>query len=358
MAEDIGILIVDDDASIRLILTELFQDAGFRVDSAESPFLAVQKLGQGRFDLVFSDINMPGMTGIDLLRGLRDAASELLVVIMTADASLDTAIEATRLGAQDYLRKPFANLASVLDVANRLARKVEENRTKQAVVGSLLAAAKGNTALAALAEKAERVLGVRVDPRETTPIPRSGQELTGDISDFPLQEILQLLGMMKKTGILRVNPPGGDKAAIALSRGTILAARYGAVLDLKAIFRLFHVTKGPFHFQPTPEPPTAERMSRPMEWIIMEGTRHVDELTALAKAKPPEELIVRYNGALDGDVPADPGDLAIAERIRKPKPVRVLVETSPEPDLEVYQALIRLRRANALELYRAATKTG
>ena len=84
-SDDIGILIVDDDPSIRIILGELFQDAGYRVDDAEAVFVAVQKLARGRFDIIFSDINMPGKTGIELLRDLRHADFDSEVVSMTAD---------------------------------------------------------------------------------------------------------------------------------------------------------------------------------------------------------------------------------------------------------------------------------
>lgn len=372
--EDIGVLVVDDDATIRFILTELFQDAGYRVDSAEEPAVALRKLAAAPFDMIFSDINMPGMTGLELVRGLREANSDVAVVIMTADATLDTAIEASRLGAQDFLRKPFENLALVRARADAMAKKIREARAREAAVGSLLSAAKRGGAaeeMLALAEKAERLLGIVIDrPSEAAaadnarpdqgPVPTSGvavhppksqTELVGDLVDFPLHELLQLLGMMRKTGVLRFSIARSPEAHVAIVTGSVYAARFGAALDVKAIFRLMTLTSGVFHFHPTAAPPSPKRIDQSTDWLVMEGLRHLDELNALGKGTPPGSAVLRYNELLHAPgAPAVPRfALVVAEHLRQPLEVKALLDALPYPDLYLYQALIYLRRAKALD---------
>lgn len=373
MSSDIGILVVDDDPSIRMIMKELLTDAGYRMDVAEEPAIAIQKLAKAHYDIIFSDINMPGMTGIELLRSLRQAKNDVRVVIMTADATLDSAIEATRLGANDYLHKPFRSLDAVLSLASTLAEKVREERAKTAVMGSLVAAAEqagvtgpGGANLAALAEKARRLLGIRIDvPAGGAPIPAppnvvipgvagppAGQQLMGDLDDFPLHEILQLLGMMRKTGVLRVTPVSPPEAVMSVVSGALYAAKYGTVINLKALFRLMTAGGGRFHFTPTPKAPSPKRIEQSTEWIIMEAMRHLDEVAALGKAVPPRDVVVRYNGVLHqpGATAGDPFDLIVADRLRTPMSIGQLLDSLPALDLEIYQAVIRLRRARALEV--------
>lgn len=365
-ADDISFLVVDDDPSIRFILTELLETAGFRVDTAEMPAIAIEKLAAGRFDVIFSDINMPGMTGIELLRELRTANNEILVVIMTADATIDSAIEATRLGAQDYQHKPFKNLDAVLAVAEKMAGKVRENRAKSTMLGNLVSAAKSMATgdaptsandLAALAIKAEKMLGIKIEATETPA--GTQQELVGDISDFPVHEILQVLGMMRKTGILRLSPPRSERAIIAIVEGLAYSARFGKVNDLKAILRLVSIKAGLFHFMPNPHTPPIRRIEQTTEWVIMEAMRHIDEIAALGKAKPPGNLVVRYNGALHvpGAKVVERFDLTVADQLRKPQQVSALLDGLPDPDLDIYQALIRLRRSNALDILGLAQAT-
>lgn len=130
---DVGILVVDDDPSVRFVLTELFsEESCVRVEEAEAPFIALEKTARKRFDLLFVDIHMPGMTGIELLRQLRRANSECEVVIMTANPTVETAAEAAKLGVADYLRKPFSSLDDVLALQRRLADRIRERWSSSA----------------------------------------------------------------------------------------------------------------------------------------------------------------------------------------------------------------------------------
>ncbi len=101
------IMIVDDELSVRGSLEEWFLEDGFKVETAESAEAALNKMHGGPFDLILLDIKMPGMDGITLQKKIKEIDAEAIIIIMTAYASVDTAVEALKLGAFDYVTKPF-----------------------------------------------------------------------------------------------------------------------------------------------------------------------------------------------------------------------------------------------------------
>ena len=103
------VLVVDDDAHVRELLVELFRDLGFRVATAVDGRAAITALERepDRFWLVVTDVAMPGADGMEVLRSARTVNPSLRVVLMTGNASLETAVEAVRAGAFDYVCKPF-----------------------------------------------------------------------------------------------------------------------------------------------------------------------------------------------------------------------------------------------------------
>jgi len=106
-ASDIRILIVDDETIVRESLGNWFRDDGYTVDLAASAREALEKLAAGAWDIFLLDIRMPGMDGLELQRKLRDVQPQAAVIIMTAFASVDTAVAAMKQGAYDYIVKPF-----------------------------------------------------------------------------------------------------------------------------------------------------------------------------------------------------------------------------------------------------------
>ncbi len=105
MAEKI--LIVDDESIIRESLVFVLQKENYEVDEAENGAKAFEKIQSESYDLVISDIEMPEMKGIELLKKIRQYSPQTFVFIITAYASIDTAISALRLGAHDYILKPL-----------------------------------------------------------------------------------------------------------------------------------------------------------------------------------------------------------------------------------------------------------
>ena len=105
-----GVLVVDDEADMRELLTDFFRARGLSVATAADGRAAVAELQRApsAFGLVLTDLKLPGCDGLQVLEHARRANPSTAVVIITGYASLDTAIQAVKLGAYDYLAKPFA----------------------------------------------------------------------------------------------------------------------------------------------------------------------------------------------------------------------------------------------------------
>src|SRR6187549_1318351 len=101
------VLIVEDEPSTRLGLTELVRTWGFTTDAAGDGEEALQRITAFRPNIIISDLVMPRMGGLDLLRALKDDGGEFMVVILTAQGTVETAVEALKEGAYDYLTKPI-----------------------------------------------------------------------------------------------------------------------------------------------------------------------------------------------------------------------------------------------------------
>src|SRR5512140_3601687 len=101
------LLIAEDEAAVRESLVEVLREEGYDVTAVPDGAAAIAALDTREFDLVLSDIRMPSADGLAVLRHAREIAPQALVVLMTAHATVETAIEAIHRGAQDYLLKPI-----------------------------------------------------------------------------------------------------------------------------------------------------------------------------------------------------------------------------------------------------------
>ncbi len=128
-AEDIKVLIVDDEEIVRESLSEWFKEDGYQVDTARNSVEALNSLTKNRWDIYFLDIKMPGMDGMELHRRIREIDKDAVVIMITAYAAVDTAVEALKNGAFDYITKPFDpdNLSLLLRNAAKQYRLTREN---------------------------------------------------------------------------------------------------------------------------------------------------------------------------------------------------------------------------------------
>jgi DNA-binding NtrC family response regulator len=134
--QGISILVVDDEFSVRDSLYNWFKIEGYRVDTAENGMEALKKLQESPRDIVLVDIKMPGMDGIELQRHIKKIDNTIIVIIITAYATVDTAVEAMKEGAFDYLSKPVdPDKLSILvrNAVNQRRLMVENIQLKQKV---------------------------------------------------------------------------------------------------------------------------------------------------------------------------------------------------------------------------------
>lgn len=122
--ETAHVLVVDDESAIRYSITKTLQRVGYQVDSAASGEEALEMLARQTYDVILTDIRMPGISGVELLARVRESAPEAIVILLTGYASLETAVESLRLGAHDYLIKP----SSSQDIRDSVARGIERAR--------------------------------------------------------------------------------------------------------------------------------------------------------------------------------------------------------------------------------------
>jgi two-component system, NtrC family, response regulator AtoC len=117
------LLIVDDEVNARTALAELLRDEGYAVETAADGFKALPKLDEFDPELVLTDLKMPGLDGIELMRKARERDPERVVVVMTAYGAVDTAVAAMREGAADYMTKPINVDELTLVIDRALERK-------------------------------------------------------------------------------------------------------------------------------------------------------------------------------------------------------------------------------------------
>ncbi len=112
------ILIVDDEENVTMLLNKVLRKEGYITDSAATGKIALEKIEKNTFDIVITDIKMPEMDGISLLKEINALDCSIKVILITAFATVNTAIEALRFGAADYITKPF-DIAEILNSVNK-----------------------------------------------------------------------------------------------------------------------------------------------------------------------------------------------------------------------------------------------
>ncbi len=133
----VSILIVDDEESVRDSLYEWFIEDGYSVACAENAKEALAKLETSNYDIILADIKMPGMDGLEMHRRIRSLNKESIIIIMTAFASVSTAVQALKDGAYDYITKPFDpdDLSHLIrNATSQIALKAENEALRNQIV--------------------------------------------------------------------------------------------------------------------------------------------------------------------------------------------------------------------------------
>jgi DNA-binding NtrC family response regulator len=137
MANKISLLIVDDEESVRDSLYNWFIEDGYQVDCAADAKEALTMLESRNFDIILADIKMPGMDGLEMHRRIKSLNKDAIVIVMTAFASVETAVQALKDGAYDYVTKPFDpdDLSHLIrNAARQISLQAENEALKNKVV--------------------------------------------------------------------------------------------------------------------------------------------------------------------------------------------------------------------------------
>ena len=122
------VLVVDDEKAMRDTLAEIIQLEGYQVQAADSGQAALDNIKEGGFDVMVLDLKMPGMDGIEVLRTTRQLVPDMQVIVLTAHGSLESAIEALREEAHDYLLKPISPETLVSSVEDAMGKREDTRR--------------------------------------------------------------------------------------------------------------------------------------------------------------------------------------------------------------------------------------
>ncbi len=162
MADQHTVLLVDDDDSLRRVVEYNLREDGYRVIAAADGSAALRDFQSASVDLVLTDVRMPDMDGLELLTRLKAVQPDLPVIVLTAHGTIDSAVEAMKLGAFDYLTKPFNRdqLKAAVRKALEVAALTTENRHLRQVVAERFSFASmiaGSRAMRAVTDTAARV---------------------------------------------------------------------------------------------------------------------------------------------------------------------------------------------------------
>ncbi|MEE9457186.1 MAG: response regulator, partial [bacterium] len=124
------VLVVDDEPIKRAVLEDELREAGYDVAAASNPLEAESILEKSNFDVVLTDLRMPGQDGINFLRELKEKRPEQNVIVMTAYGTVETAVEAMKSGAFDYIQKPFSTEELLLKLDRLLRYEGLSNENK------------------------------------------------------------------------------------------------------------------------------------------------------------------------------------------------------------------------------------
>ena len=132
-----SVLVVDDEPVVLQLFSRVLSEKGLRTRTASSAEEALKLLEEGGIACVLADKNMPGMDGIEMLRRVREAQPHCAFIVMTGYASTESAIEALRLGAVDYLQKPFEDLDVVAQRIEEAIQQVRSDLDRSATMARL-----------------------------------------------------------------------------------------------------------------------------------------------------------------------------------------------------------------------------
>ncbi len=229
------IFIIDDDDSVIEVLSEYFAFSDFLVASSSDPRRAIEEVKALKPDIILCDINMPGMSGFDVLKKIKEerSLSETGFILITSLDKVDIKVRGLEAGADDYITKPFS--------------------------------------------KAEVLARVRSVLRRTKPT--NSDILKGSLNSLSLEEVLQMFDINKKSGIIRFEEIDGE---IHINKGRFVTIRYKDFYDFDALCRLLLQNYGGFRINFLNENNEIEAKTGVADYLFSAVT-YLDELKQMFK---------------------------------------------------------------------------
>jgi signal transduction histidine kinase len=222
----VNILLAEDDDTLRTIIAEVLSDEGYDVTAVPDGAAALKAFDERAYPVVVTDVVMGRVTGIDLLRSIKEVAPESLVIVMSSHASLETAMAALRSGAYDYLIKPFEDLSVITATVKRAAERYLLHERNAELMRDLERKAKE------LQDANEELLRAK-DAAESAS--RAKSEFLANMSHEIRTPMNGVLGMLSLALDLEIAEPGREYVETALSAASSLLAIIDDVLDLSKI---------------------------------------------------------------------------------------------------------------------------
>jgi len=176
------ILVVDDEKNIRLTMSQSLEPLEIPVETAVNGEEALQKLREKPFELVFLDLKMPGMDGVEVLRRIKDNWPKTRVIVITAHGTIESAVEAMKLGAVDFIQKPFSP-GEIRELATLVLEREALNEEDAADYRSLIELAKrhiSDRSFAVARETARKAIAADPDKAEAYNLLGALLEIKGD----------------------------------------------------------------------------------------------------------------------------------------------------------------------------------
>jgi len=123
---DIKILVVDDEVDLSNTIKEILEAEGYTVDTANTPEQAIDKVKTLEYLVVLTDIKMPGMTGVEMLKRIKEFNGIIQVIMMTGHSTMEYVVDCLEHGANDYLLKPFDDDREIVDSVNDTVKKIRK----------------------------------------------------------------------------------------------------------------------------------------------------------------------------------------------------------------------------------------
>lgn len=302
-----NLLLVDADPRSLQMLEVSLRKAGYRVATCTSGAQAQESIAGAAPDMVLTDVCLPDMDGFTLLQWLKGDAGQpdTPVLFISSDGSLETKVRGLELGAKDFLTKPIYIKEVITRINLEFERRAREGLAQKGQGGKT--------------------------------------HFSGDLTEMPVVDLLQTLEVGRKAGVARFRSARGV-GQLVFRGGSVIHARLGLLEGEPAVCRVLLWNEGHFEIDFCDVSDVVETVQTPIQGLLMEGMRRLDEWSRLAATLPPLDHIVAVNAeALAAQLAQIPdalnGVLRLADGQRS---LIQLVDACLEDDLETLQALRQL----------------